>query len=145
MSYCHYDLASLLDHMEKPFLEPQIKCLIIQVLKGLAHIHSKFIVHRDLKVSNLLMTGKLYNNIVFKEVFQFNLDGGILKLADFGLSRTLGNPKQPSTPKVVTLWYRAPEILFGSRTHSSAMDMWSAGCVLGPFENYVFILDDFRT
>ena len=44
--------------MEKPFLEPQIKCLIIQVLKGLAHIHSKFIVHRDLKVSNLLMTGK---------------------------------------------------------------------------------------
>jgi len=113
MSYCHYDLASLLDHMEKPFLEPQIKCLIIQVLKGLAHIHSKFIVHRDLKVSNLLMT-----------------DGGILKLADFGLSRTLGNPKQPSTPKVVTLWYRAPEILFGSRTHSSAMDMWSAGCVL---------------
>ena len=61
----------------------------------------------------------------------FNLDGGILKLADFGLSRTLGNPKQPSTPKVVTLWYRAPEILFGSRTHSSAMDMWSAGCVLG--------------
>ena len=69
MSYCHYDLASLLDHMEKPFLEPQIKCLIIQVLKGLAHIHSKFIVHRDLKVSNLLMTGKFQNSKVPKVEF----------------------------------------------------------------------------
>ena len=65
MSYCHYDLASLLDHMEKPFLEPQIKCLIIQVLKGLAHIHSKFIVHRDLKVSNLLMTGMFQISVGF--------------------------------------------------------------------------------
>ena len=66
MSYCHYDLASLLDHMEKPFLEPQIKCLIIQVLKGLAHIHSKFIVHRDLKVSNLLMTGMFLELLDFR-------------------------------------------------------------------------------
>jgi cyclin-dependent kinase 10 len=119
MSYCHYDLASLLDHMAKPFTEDQIKCLIIQVLKGLAFSHSKFIVHRDLKVSNLLMT-----------------DGGILKLADFGLSRSLGYPREPSTPKVVTLWYRAPEVLFGSRTHSAAMDLWSTGCVLAELLNH---------
>merc|ERR1711953_1344179 len=119
MSYCHYDLASLLDHMAKPFTEDQIKCLIIQVLKGLAYSHSKFVVHRDLKVSNLLMT-----------------DGGILKLADFGLSRSLGYPRLPSTPKVVTLWYRAPEVLFGSRTHSAAMDLWSTGCVLAELLNH---------
>jgi len=113
MSYCHYDLASLLDHMERPFTEEQIKCLLIQVLTGLAYCHEKFIVHRDLKVSNLLMT-----------------DQGILKIADFGLSRSLGIPRAPSTPKVVTLWYRAPEVLFGSRVHTSAMDLWSGGCVL---------------
>ena len=59
------------------------------------------------------------------------LDQGVLKIADFGLSRSLGIPRAPSTPKVVTLWYRAPEVLFGSRIHTSAMDLWSAGCVLG--------------
>ena len=57
MGYCHYDLASLLDHMARPFTEDQIKCLMLQVLHGLEYMHSKFIVHRDLKVSNLLLTG----------------------------------------------------------------------------------------
>jgi len=113
MGYCHYDLASLLDHMTRPFTEDQIKCLMLQVLTGLEFMHSKYIVHRDLKVSNLLMTDK-----------------GILKIADFGLARALGTPRKPSTPKVVTLWYRAPEILFGKEFHTSALDMWSAGCIL---------------
>jgi len=113
MGYCHYDLASLIDHMKTPFKEEEIKCLMLQVLKGLDFMHSKFIVHRDLKVSNLLLTDK-----------------GILQIADFGLARSLGIPKKPSTPKVVTLWYRAPEVLFGAKIHSSAMDLWSAGCVL---------------
>ena len=62
MGYCHYDLASLIDHMKTPFKEEEIKCLMLQVLKGLDFMHSKFIVHRDLKVSNLLLTG-LYNII----------------------------------------------------------------------------------
>ena len=69
---------------------------------------------------------------------KFCSDKGILKIADFGLSRSLGNPKQPSTPKVVTLWYRAPEVLFGSRIHTSAMDLWSAGCVFGWFHILLF-------
>jgi cyclin-dependent kinase 10 len=71
-------------------------------------------VHRDLKVSNLLMTDK-----------------GCVKLADFGLARKFGVPLKPMTPKVVTLWYRSPELLFGANDHSTAIDMWAAGCILG--------------
>jgi cyclin-dependent kinase 10 len=75
MGYCQYDLAGLLDHMSKPFLEgkfkiekrfqiiffspEQVKCLMLQVLKGLEFMHSKYIAHRDLKVSNLLLTGTI--------------------------------------------------------------------------------------
>lgn len=58
MEYCEQDLASLLDNMQSPFTENQIKCILIQLFKGLRHLHRNFIVHRDLKVSNLLMTDK---------------------------------------------------------------------------------------
>lgn len=58
MEYCEQDLASLLDNMTTPFSESQVKCLVLQVLKGLKYLHSNFIVHRDLKVSNLLLTDK---------------------------------------------------------------------------------------
>lgn len=58
------------------------------------------------------------------------LDDGVLKIADFGLARSFGTPRKPSTPKVVTLWYRAPEVLFGDSIHTTAMDLWSAGYVL---------------
>lgn len=58
MEYCEQDLASLLDNMTTPFSESQVKCLILQVLNGLKYLHSKFIIHRDLKVSNLLLTDK---------------------------------------------------------------------------------------
>jgi cyclin-dependent kinase 10 len=114
MSYCEQDLASLLDNMQTPFSESQVKCIFKQLLRGLRYLHSNFIVHRDLKVSNLLMTDK-----------------GILKVADFGLARWFGIPFKPMTPKVVTLWYRAPELLLNSKHQTTAIDMWSAGCVLG--------------
>lgn len=58
MEYCEQDLASLLDNMQTPFTESQVKCIMIQVLRGLRYLHHNFIVHRDLKVSNLLMTDK---------------------------------------------------------------------------------------
>uniref|UniRef100_A0A915IKV5 Protein kinase domain-containing protein n=1 Tax=Romanomermis culicivorax TaxID=13658 RepID=A0A915IKV5_ROMCU len=61
-------------------------------------------VHRDLKVSNLLLT-----------------DRGVLKIGDFGLARFYGLPGHPMTPKVVTLWYRAPELLFGSKVHTPSI------------------------
>lgn len=58
MEYCEQDLASLLDNMATPFSESQVKCLMLQVLRGLKYLHSCYIVHRDLKVSNLLLTDK---------------------------------------------------------------------------------------
>lgn len=114
MEYCEQDLASLLDNMTQPFSEAQSKCIILQVLNGLKYLHSHFIVHRDLKVSNLLLTDK-----------------GCIKIADFGLARLFSNSEVKMTPNVCTLWYRAPELLFGATTHTTAIDMWAAGCILG--------------
>ena len=114
MNYCEQDLASLLDNMQKPFSESQSKCIMLQVFRGLRYLHDNFIVHRDLKVSNLLLTDK-----------------GCVKIADFGLARLYGIPLKPMTPKVVTLWYRSPELLLNSQTQTTAIDMWSAGCILG--------------
>ena len=114
MEYCEQDLASLIDNMQTPFSESQVKCLTIQLFRGLKYLHANFIVHRDLKVSNLLMTDK-----------------GCLKIADFGLARLFGFPLRPMTPKVVTLWYRAPELLLNSPQQTTSIDMWSAGCILG--------------
>jgi cyclin-dependent kinase 10 len=87
---------------------------MIQLFNGLQYLHKNFIVHRDLKVSNLLLTDK-----------------GQLKIADFGLARKYDIPAKPMTPRVVTLWYRAPELLLQSRYHTTAIDMWAAGCILG--------------
>ncbi|XP_015783321.1 cyclin-dependent kinase 10 [Tetranychus urticae] len=114
MEYCEQDLASLLDNMQSSFSEAQIKCIMIQLFRGLQHLHKSFIVHRDLKVSNLLLTDK-----------------GCLKIADFGLARRCSVPAQPMTPQVVTLWYRAPELLLQSKIQTTAIDMWAAGCILG--------------
>ncbi|XP_072321900.1 cyclin-dependent kinase 10-like [Eucyclogobius newberryi] len=113
MGYCEQDLASLLENMQSPFSEAQVKCIVLQLLRGLQYLHHNFIIHRDLKVSNLLMTDK-----------------GQVKIADFGLARTYGLPQQPMTPRVVTLWYRAPELLLGSTSQSTALDMWAVGCIL---------------
>ena len=114
MEYCEQDLASLIDNMKTPFTEPQVKCLMQQLLRGICYLHINRVIHRDLKVSNLLLTDK-----------------GLLKIADFGLGRFSGVPAKPHTPTVVTLWYRPPELLFGGKMYSTGIDMWSSGCILG--------------
>ena len=92
----------------------QIKCYVQQLLSGLEHCHSRGVLHRDIKGSNLLID----NN-------------GVLKIGDFGLA-TFFQPdqKQPLTSRVVTLWYRAPELLLGATEYGVAIDLWSAGCIL---------------
>ncbi|KYR00282.1 putative protein serine/threonine kinase [Tieghemostelium lacteum] len=112
--YLEHDLASLIDSLPKPFNENEIKCFMIQLLQAIEYLHFNWIVHRDLKCSNLL-----YGN------------NGYLKLADFGLAKKYGRPQVQMTPKVVTLWYRAPELLLGEDIYSSPIDMWAVGCIFG--------------
>ncbi|XP_018602179.1 cyclin-dependent kinase 11B isoform X3 [Scleropages formosus] len=114
MNYVEHDLKSLMETMKQPFLPGEVKTLMIQLLRGVRHLHDNWILHRDLKTSNLLLSHK-----------------GILKVGDFGLAREYGSPLKPYTPVVVTLWYRAPELLLGAKEYSTAVDMWSVGCIFG--------------
>lgn len=93
----------------------QIKCYMKQLLCGLEYCHGRGVLHRDIKGSNLLID----NN-------------GVLKIGDFGLA-TFFKPEQqqPLTSRVVTLWYRAPELLLGATQYGVAVDLWSTGCILG--------------
>jgi len=109
--YLDQDLKKYMDSINA--LEPLLaKSYIKQLLDGLLYCHSHRILHRDLKPQNLLIDRH-----------------GYLKLADFGLARAVCIPVRPYTHEVITLWYRAPEILLGSQAYSMPVDIWSAGCI----------------
>lgn len=97
------------------FTENQIKKFMKDLLRAVAYLHQQGIVHRDLKLSNLLID-----------------EGNNLKLCDFGLARRISIPL---TQNVVTLWYRAPEILLGCRDYTQAIDLWSVGCIFAEMLN----------
>merc|ERR1719384_2816339 len=115
--FCEHDLAGLLSNFNVKFSLGEIKKVMQQLLNGLYYIHSNKIIHRDMKAANVLITKQ-----------------GILKLADFGLARAISINKngQPNryTNRVVTLWYRPPELLLGERNYGPAVDMWGAGCIM---------------
>ncbi|CAL8081191.1 unnamed protein product [Prunus armeniaca] len=112
--YMEHDLAGLAASPAIKFTEPQVKCYMHQLLSGLEHCHNRHVLHRDIKGSNLLID-----------------NGGVLKIADFGLASFFDpNHKQPMTSRVVTLWYRPPELLLGATDYGVGVDLWSAGCIL---------------
>jgi cyclin-dependent kinase 1 len=94
-------------------LEPQlVKSYLFQITQGILYCHQRRTMHRDLKPQNLLID-----------------KNGVIKLADFGLARAFGIPIRVYTHEVVTLWYRAPEVLLGAPRYSCAIDIWSIGCI----------------
>jgi cell division cycle 2-like protein len=113
MEYMEHDLKALMETMKQPFSQSEVKCLMLQLLEGTKYLHDNWVLHRDLKTSNLLLNNR-----------------GELKICDFGLARQYGSPLKPYTHLVVTLWYRAPELLLGAKQYSTAIDMWSLGCIM---------------
>lgn len=114
LEFLEHDLKSVLEDMPEPFLSSEVKTLLLQLAAGVDYLHDNFILHRDLKTSNLLLNNR-----------------GQLKIADFGMARYVGDPPPKLTQLVVTLWYRAPELLFGTIKYGQAVDMWSVGCIFG--------------
>jgi len=110
--YLDQDLKKYLDECGGVIPKQTIKSFLYQLLRGIAFCHEHRVLHRDLKPQNLLINRK-----------------GELKLADFGLARAFGIPVRSYSHEVVTLWYRAPDVLMGSRKYSTPIDVWSAGCI----------------
>ncbi|KRZ75449.1 Cyclin-dependent kinase 9 [Trichinella papuae] len=112
-AFCEHDLAGLLSNVHVKFSLGEIKEVMKQLLDGLFFIHMQKILHRDMKASNVLIT-----------------KSGVLKLADFGLARPLNKQNPCYTNRVVTLWYRPPELLLGDCKYTTAIDIWGAGCIM---------------
>lgn len=111
--YMDHDLTGLMDTPSIRFSEAQVKCYMAQLLSGLQYCHERDVLHRDIKGSNLLID-----------------NFGNLKIADFGLARSFGEQGRKYTNRVITLWYRPPELLLGAQEYGPSVDMWSVGCLL---------------
>ncbi|EDO06393.2 Protein kinase catalytic domain C family protein [Babesia bovis T2Bo] len=112
MEYVEHELKTLLHDGKPDFTLSERKCLLYQLLRGVEYLHSHWVLHRDLKTTNIL-----YNN------------KGVLKICDFGMARKFGRPLKNYTQNVVTHWYRAPELFLGQNHYDEAVDMWSVGCI----------------
>ena len=115
--YLEYDLKGLLD-AGVTLTKKHVMCYMKQLLEGVHYMHRQKILHRDLKLSNLLIGSN-----------------GQLKIADWGLARSWNDNVKAYTNKVITLWYRPPELLLGDTQYTCAIDMWSVGCIFAELLN----------
>lgn len=112
--YLSHDLTGLLNHPSFTLDPAQKKHLAKQLFEGLDYLHERGVLHRDIKAANILVSSE-----------------GILKLADFGLARFYAKRHQLDyTNRVITIWYRSPELLLGETKYNAAVDVWSAACVM---------------
>ena len=113
MDFVAHDFKTLLDEnlLDDAFTVSEVKTLMQQLFRGISYLHEHWLVHRDIKTTNLLFSHE-----------------GQVKIADFGLARKYGEPQM--TPLVVTLWYRSPELLLGEPKYTTAVDIWSLGCIM---------------
>ncbi|KAG7504641.1 cyclin-dependent kinase 12 isoform X1 [Solea senegalensis] len=113
--YMDHDLMGLLESGLVQFSHEHVRSFMRQLMEGLDYCHKNNFLHRDIKCSNILLNNR-----------------GQIKLADFGLARFYNSEEsRPYTNKVITLWYRPPELLLGEERYSPAIDVWSCGCILG--------------
>lgn len=118
--YCEHDLLQIIHYHSHPEIKPipikNVKSLIWQILNGVLYLHKNWIFHRDLKPANIMVTSN-----------------GCVKIGDLGLARKFNDPLQSlytGDKVVVTIWYRAPELLMGARYYTPAIDLWAVGCIL---------------
>lgn len=117
--YAEHDLLQIIHHHTQPtrypIPAPTIKSILFQLLNGLLYLHSNWVLHRDLKPANIMVTSK-----------------GEVRIGDLGLARLFYKPLHnlfSGDKVVVTIWYRAPELLLGSRHYTPAVDLWAVGCI----------------
>ena len=117
--YAEHDLLQIIHHHTQPPRHPiqasTIRSVLFQILNGLLYLHTNWILHRDLKPANIMVTSK-----------------GAVRIGDLGLARLFYKPLSSlfnGDKVVVTIWYRAPELLLGSRHYTPAVDLWAVGCI----------------
>jgi cyclin-dependent kinase 8/11 len=117
--YAEHDLLQIIHHhtqpQRHPIPAPMVKSVLFQLLNGLLYLHSNWVLHRDLKPANIMVTSS-----------------GAVRIGDLGLARLFYKPLNSlfsGDKVVVTIWYRAPELLLGSRHYTPAVDLWAVGCI----------------
>ncbi|KAF7714492.1 Cyclin-dependent kinase [Penicillium ucsense] len=117
--YTEHDLLQIIHHHTQPqrhaIPASMIRSILFQLLNGLLYLHTNWVLHRDLKPANILVTSS-----------------GAIRIGDLGLARLFYKPLNSlfsGDKVVVTIWYRAPELLLGSRHYTPAVDMWAVGCI----------------